>query len=1125
MFEPSLILLCVKTVYFFFLIGICGWSVHPIGIFPQSRIGSWVAWQGLGLSILLLVGFTLTSLDIQARWVVVTPGVLLLLRLAVFLFKRKFRNAGLDLSPMISDEQPFRRSLLIYGLATLVIVGVYFFPFVVLNTSGFYAYGGGDQSSYFRISDLLLQSTLADIVKNASTQWGQDPNTFFSPLTPNWSALYLGWYIKQGASWTYATQTIGIPFMATAPGYTEESYTAGIAVYLVIFCWGAALLVASLLRKWPKEGALAVFAATVALGSPALSLALKHAIPALCTWGLVLLMLSVLIERVQRRVGDFPVLLFAFGMAVCIFMYLPALAITGHLWLAGLFLLWRVDRRTVTWKAILCVLLILLAGNVELSRPVKLFMSNATGSLLDYKLQWFMLPSAVFGIGDFETLLSFAVSLPRTSFAVGLGILPGLFFVWKALDKRGRWWLLAFVVPFAIAIAYYMIKVGHYHVIRMGEFLAAPLLALSAAGFYDFFSRSKSLENVRSYLIALLGLGVILLGIYQFKSRVYGAVLSENSNPRASMKDANALKLEKEIVKLTEQCSRGEDKALVYWMGWGPVQFANDEIVFRSVPYVESTEYDYAYQWNLDILSERYARNALLVYPLPEWKDILSVSPELVSAPTWTASGYHIRHTTSARGVALVGTGWMSPSKEGKSTVRYLRGSLEGGMFLWTEEARQVLLAMDVWSTPDNAKLLMEYGEGYTMKIEPTALLPQHGESYLTFFDRLQSIHYDASLLLKKETQDFQSLPIAEYNRRELNQELVEQPVFQRLLRLDFERKNPAIAAAKKLKSDNEVELPTVAWGAKGASRLYVAVKLRPGINVLRFLSENQDGSRGGWDPVMRKMIRRPTGKPAPYLIFKKIAILPLKNQIALSGYLKKVEDDLVPSDLKQAISAANEAQENAAFSQVELKASPDTVQAGQLVTANWDKLANPASDDWIGIFPVGMLDDQRINFTFTQGGSTGSLSIAVPLSLAPGEYDLRMFVKNTWQRIGISSRFRVIPPRAVPPAPQQQKQEEKEKPSSVVLSAASARVKAGKPIVARWTGVTSPASDDWIGVFPVGGGDETRVTFGFTGGGAGGGIELTIPTTVTPGKYELRLYSHGGWQKVATSKPLTIVR
>jgi hypothetical protein len=94
-----------------------------------------------------------------------------------------------------------------------------------------------------------------------------------------------------------------------------------------------------------------------------------------------------------------------------------------------------------------------------------------------------------------------------------------------------------------------------------------------------------------------------------------------------------------------------------------------------------------------------------------------------------------------------------------------------------------------------------------------------------------------------------------------------------------------------------------------------------------------------------------------------------------------------------------------------------------------------------------------------------------------------------------------------------------------VQVAVADASVEPGAPVTVSWSGIGTPSSDDWIGLFPVGAPDEARIAFVFTNGGTSGTVELPVPEALTDGMYELRLFSHNTWQQLGVSEPFTIGR
>jgi len=78
--------------------------------------------------------------------------------------------------------------------------------------------------------------------------------------------------------------------------------------------------------------------------------------------------------------------------------------------------------------------------------------------------------------------------------------------------------------------------------------------------------------------------------------------------------------------------------------------------------------------------------------------------------------------------------------------------------------------------------------------------------------------------------------------------------------------------------------------------------------------------------------------------------------------------------------------------------------------------------------------------------------------------------------------------------------------------------------IRASWANMDNPGRKDWVGIFPVGGSDQTRLPMNWTGGAASGTLDLPPDPAMAPGQYELRYYADGSSNLMAYSKPFTIV-
>ena len=85
-----------------------------------------------------------------------------------------------------------------------------------------------------------------------------------------------------------------------------------------------------------------------------------------------------------------------------------------------------------------------------------------------------------------------------------------------------------------------------------------------------------------------------------------------------------------------------------------------------------------------------------------------------------------------------------------------------------------------------------------------------------------------------------------------------------------------------------------------------------------------------------------------------------------------------------------------------------------------------------------------------------------------------------------------------------------------------TAAVTTGTTITASWSGVASPTTSDWIGLYRAGDPDTNWISYRYnTGGTASGSVGFDAP--VTAGRYEFRYFYNATWTKLATSNSVTV--
>jgi hypothetical protein len=176
-----------------------------------------------------------------------------------------------------------------------------------------------------------------------------------------------------------------------------------------------------------------------------------------------------------------------------------------------------------------------------------------------------------------------------------------------------------------------------------------------------------------------------------------------------------------------------------------------------------------------------------------------------------------------------------------------------------------------------------------------------------------------------------------------------------------------------------------------------------------------------------------------------------------------------------------------------------------QPIQGSWTGIDDPMAKDWVGVFPVEGDNGTRLSMRWTGGRAAGEFELPSNPSAKPGQYEVRLYANDGWDLLAFSKPFSISPLTAT-------------------VESTSASVNRGASIHAVWRNLDPPTKDDWVGLFPRGGPNQSRLDFRFTGGTAQGATDLTVPASAPPGDYELRLYAAGSWTMVATSAAFKVV-
>ncbi len=202
------------------------------------------------------------------------------------------------------------------------------------------------------------------------------------------------------------------------------------------------------------------------------------------------------------------------------------------------------------------------------------------------------------------------------------------------------------------------------------------------------------------------------------------------------------------------------------------------------------------------------------------------------------------------------------------------------------------------------------------------------------------------------------------------------------------------------------------------------------------------------------------------------------------------------------------------------LSVSPGSVSAGGSVTATWSGIAAPTPTDWIGLYAPGAPDTAFLAWTYvscTQTPSSaqaaGACSFVIPTGLVPGVYELRLLANDVFTRLATTGVLTVL--TATP---------------ATALTVGAAMVTAGGGVDVVWTGIATPTSTDWIGLYTPGAPDTAFLAWSYVGctqapgaARAAGACPFVIPAGLSPGTYELRLLANNVFTRLATSGAFTV--
>src|SRR5262249_22826768 len=160
-----------------------------------------------------------------------------------------------------------------------------------------------------------------------------------------------------------------------------------------------------------------------------------------------------------------------------------------------------------------------------------------------------------------------------------------------------------------------------------------------------------------------------------------------------------------------------------------------------------------------------------------------------------------------------------------------------------------------------------------------------------------------------------------------------------------------------------------------------------------------------------------------------------------------------------------------------------------------------PTSTDWMVLVRTGSADTNWLASWYTTGTSSGSRTITLPATATAGTYELRLFAQDSWRRLAVSNTINGL---------------------ATIFAASPCVVVPGATVTATWSNIGAPTAKDWFTIVPTGGAENAYVAWAYTTGTGSGSRDIVLPKWVSPGTYELRLYSNDTWKRLAVSNSFT---
>ncbi|MCH2695343.1 MAG: hypothetical protein MK025_11645, partial [Acidobacteriia bacterium] len=725
------ILLLINTFWLIGLTLLVGWCLYPRGFIHSALMINTILWIALGNATLVLVGLLLVRLNYAGENIFYLIPVILIYRLLQYFIPWKFYEI-VKLPPQWKSWSATSTLKGLLVLLVLVIV-VFYFPFIYQNTSGYYAISGGDASLYLRVAEFYLENGfLADALE------GLDKLEILPPY-PNWNILTYVSALQKGSGY-FSQSLTALPYMAFSLTTVDEGYMISLLLSFLLCVGGVPCLLGYLFAK--GDSYIFSGAVVVTLSNLLLWMAASHAVPAFFVLGLYSLFVLLCIIGLQS--GRAPVLALAIFGASMLHSYLPYF-IVGPTIPIGLYIIYsfgilffprafnKTNQGTPSSYLLnlgLSLGALLIAGFAfifpEYERIVTM-LSSAGFKGADFGLKnWHSLLS-VTGSVDFDLLFpTSSLNIKWIVWYVGIPVSLFLFLGVLLFLKHANWILRVIFSSNLLVLTYFAWdQLGgsqtQYAGIRFAEMGSVFFAAAAGIG---LLVAIKSYQHPAVKKVFYCSFALCLLGSLMLTGTLWARVLLWLPHDQSVIMDHNDYKMAETLEEFQSQ--DGNKERSVYWFGTGTgVTFAASEVLFRKVRYFEAFDYDYlnyvkTHVWyrgvELDILKEKYIKDAIFAIPGSWRKEIFRDMADLMSEPTWEYGENKIYDTNASSGFTFLGDAWNPPIPwQGDTWGRYLKGR-PGGIVVWTTRPRTIVFEVSLTPLADDMGVIFSWLDGRVIK-------------------------------------------------------------------------------------------------------------------------------------------------------------------------------------------------------------------------------------------------------------------------------------------------------------------------------------------------------------------------------------------------------------------------